>query len=70
MRLVRRPDDESPQVTSLTWAGDGAYLAVGNDRGEVEVWDAETNVKLRTMGGHAVRLTFLPGRTRRRMHPE
>lgn len=42
-------------MTSLTWAGDGAYLAVGNDRGEVEVWDAETGTKLRTMAGHAVR---------------
>lgn len=46
-------------MTSLTWAGDGAYLAVGNDRGEVEVWDAETGTKLRTMGGHAVRIFFL-----------
>lgn len=45
-------------MTSLTWAGDGAYLAVGNDRGEVEVWDAETGTKLRTMGGHAVRISF------------
>lgn len=51
--------DESPQVTSLTWAGDGAYIAVGNERGEVEVWDAETQTKLRTMAGHAVRLAHL-----------
>lgn len=50
-----RPTDDSPQVTSLTWAGDGAYIAVGNERGEIEVWDAETQTKLRTMAGHAVR---------------
>lgn len=53
-----RPTEESPQVTSLTWAGDGAYLAVGNDHGQVEVWDVETNTKLRTMAGHAVRTTY------------
>lgn len=56
--IARRPTDESPQITSLTWAGDGAYLSVGNDRGEVEVWDIETGTKLRTMAGHAVSSSF------------
>jgi cell division cycle protein 20 (cofactor of APC complex) len=53
------PTEESPQITSLTWAGDGAYLSVGNDVGEVEVWDIETGTKLRTMAGHASRVPVL-----------
>ncbi|CDZ97112.1 Anaphase promoting complex, Cdc20, Cdh1, and Ama1 subunits [Phaffia rhodozyma] len=53
------PTEESPQICSLTWAGDGSYLSVGNDKGDVEVWDVETGVKLRTMAGHASRVPVL-----------
>jgi cell division cycle protein 20 (cofactor of APC complex) len=41
-------------VTSVSWAGDGSYLAVGNDIGEVEIWDVDEGKKMRVMAGHNV----------------
>lgn len=41
-------------VTSLGWAADGSYLAVGNDVGAVELWDVDKGIKMRTMTGHNV----------------
>ncbi|KAG0288754.1 ubiquitin-protein transferase activating protein [Linnemannia gamsii] len=46
-------------VTSVSWAYDGASLAVGTFEGDVQVWDVETKTKLRTMSGHAARVGVL-----------
>lgn len=43
-------------VTSVSWMQRGAYLAVGTNRGEVQIWDATQCRKLRTMGGHRGRV--------------
>ena len=42
-------------VTSLSWASDGSYLAVGNESGNVEIWDVDTAKRMRNMTGHLVR---------------
>lgn len=36
-------------VTSLRWSDDGSYISIGKDDGLVEIWDIETNSKLRTL---------------------
>ena len=51
-------DDQTP-VTSVSWSTDGAYLAIGNDAGEVEIWDVEEGKKMRVMGGHNARVPTL-----------
>ena len=36
-------------VTSLRWSDDGSYISIGKEDGLVEIWDIETNTKLRTL---------------------
>lgn len=36
-------------VTSLKWSDDGLYISLGKDDGTVEIWDIETNSRLRTL---------------------
>ena len=43
-------------VTSVKWSGDGAYVGVGLDSGEVQIWDVEEGSKLRSMTGHETRV--------------
>ncbi|ORX49515.1 WD40 repeat-like protein [Hesseltinella vesiculosa] len=40
-------------VTSLSWSADGAYLALGVETGNVQIWDVKQNSKLRTMKGRS-----------------
>jgi cell division cycle 20-like protein 1 (cofactor of APC complex) len=47
------PDDT---VTSVGWTQRGAHLAVGTNKGEVQIWDATHCRKLRTMSGHRGRV--------------
>ncbi|KAF8213853.1 WD40-repeat-containing domain protein [Mycena galopus ATCC 62051] len=42
----------STYVSSLSFSNDGAFLGIGLGTGEVELWDVERRVKLRTMTGH------------------
>lgn len=43
-------------VSSVKWSGDGAYVGVGLGSGEVQIWDVEEGVKLRSMHGHDTRV--------------
>ena len=47
------PDDS---VTSVAWTQRGSHLAVGTNKGEVQIWDATSCRKLRTMTGHRGRV--------------
>ncbi|WVF73161.1 hypothetical protein IAT40_007980 [Kwoniella sp. CBS 6097] len=51
--------DDRPKVTAVSWSNDGAFLAIGTDAGEVEVWDVEEGKKMRTMAGHGARIPSL-----------
>ncbi|RXK39422.1 cell division control protein [Tremella mesenterica] len=51
--------EEQVPVTAVSWSPDGAYLAIGNDKGEVEIWDVEEGKKMRVMGGHQARIPVL-----------
>ena len=56
-KLVETPPHTS--ITSLKWSGDGSYLALGQDDGDVQIWDCESGVKLRSMPGHDSRVAVL-----------
>lgn len=36
-------------VSSLRWSEDGLYISIGKDDGTIEIWDIETNSRLRTL---------------------
>ncbi|KAG5357807.1 Fizzy-related protein-like protein [Yarrowia sp. B02] len=50
---------DGDKVTSLQWITRGNHLAVGTERGLVQIWDAEHNKKVRTMSGHQLRVGCL-----------
>ena len=43
-------------VTSVKWSQDGGFVAIGTSNGEVQIWDAEDETKLRTMRSHDTRV--------------
>ncbi|OMO83152.1 hypothetical protein CCACVL1_11536 [Corchorus capsularis] len=43
--------DEDGIVASVSWAPDGRRIAIGLDNSEVQLWDAASNQKLRTLRG-------------------
>eukprot|EP00536_Pseudo-nitzschia_multiseries_P007257 jgi/Psemu1/256096/estExt_Genewise1Plus.C_1670073 len=46
-------------VTSVSWAQRGTHLAVGTNKGEVQLWDTIKEKKVRTMSGHTARVGTL-----------
>lgn len=46
-------------VTSVSWSQRGLYLAVGTNKGEVQLWDAIKVKNVRTMTGHTARVGTL-----------
>ncbi|CAL1709380.1 unnamed protein product [Somion occarium] len=50
---------EGSYVSSLDFSNDGQFLGVGIGSGEVELWDVETQTKLRTMVGHSSQVACL-----------
>jgi cell division cycle 20-like protein 1 (cofactor of APC complex) len=46
-------------VTSVSWAQRGTHLAVGTNRGDVQLWDTVKCKKVRTMAGHSARVGTL-----------
>lgn len=43
---------EGSYVSSVDFSADGTFLGIGMGTGDVELWDIESNSKLRTMSGH------------------
>ena len=52
---------EGVYYASLSWCADGSYLSVGTSDGNVQIWDGETNQKLRTMTGNKEQEMFRVG---------
>ena len=50
---------EGSYVSRVERSNDGMYPGVGLSAGEVELWDVEKGVKLRTMGGHQAQVAAL-----------
>ncbi|KAF2641695.1 WD40 repeat-like protein [Massarina eburnea CBS 473.64] len=55
-KLCELADDS---VTSVSWIQRGSHLAIGTNRGFVQIWDATTQRRLRTMTGHSARVGAL-----------
>ena len=50
---------EGEYVCSVSWAGNGKYLAVGSSSSAIQLWDVEKEKKVRSMGGHTDRVGVL-----------
>lgn len=46
-------------ISSLVWLKKSQYLAVGTNLGELNVWDVNKMVKVRSFGGHSERIGTL-----------
>ncbi|KAL2543812.1 Protein FIZZY-RELATED 2 [Forsythia ovata] len=46
-------------VCSVGWAQHGTHLAIGTSNGKLELWDASRCKRIRTMGGHRLRVGAL-----------
>jgi hypothetical protein len=46
-------------VTSVAWSEGGRHLAIGSTRGDVQLWDAQSQKLVRTMTGHSARVGAL-----------
>ncbi|KAF8471816.1 WD40-repeat-containing domain protein [Kalaharituber pfeilii] len=46
-------------VTSVSWIQRGSHVAIGTNKGFVQIWDAERCRRLRTMTGHTARVGAL-----------
>lgn len=55
--LLQLPENE--YISSLSWIQDGNQLAVGNSLNMVEIWDADTQTRLRKMASHSQRISSL-----------
>jgi len=53
---TQSPDDI---ITSVSWAQEGNYLAVGTNNSVVQIWDCEAKRQVRTMRGHRARVGSL-----------
>ena len=42
-------ETHGPLVSSLLWSEDASYISIGKDDGTIEIWDIETNSRLRTL---------------------
>lgn len=48
---------EGDFVTSVSWAADGKHIAVGTNAAEVQIWDAARSRQVRSLRGHAGRVS-------------
>lgn len=55
-KLCELPDDT---VTSVNWIQRGSHIAIGTHKGFVQIWDAHSQRRLRTMTGHTGRVGAL-----------
>lgn len=52
-------DEEEGPVTSVSWALDGTQIAVGLNNSVVQLWDSQSNKRLRALKGHHERVGAL-----------
>ncbi|MCJ1478475.1 substrate-specific activator of APC-dependent proteolysis [Lambiella insularis] len=58
-RVTKLCDLTDDKVTSVSWIQRGSHLAIGTNKGLVQIWDAERCRRLRTMTGHTARVGAL-----------
>ncbi|EDO33006.1 predicted protein, partial [Nematostella vectensis] len=52
-------DSPDSYVGSVSWIAEGNYLALGTSDGAVELWDVESQKRIRNMTGHPSRIGAL-----------
>ncbi|KAL8968990.1 MAG: hypothetical protein Q9183_002209 [Haloplaca sp. 2 TL-2023] len=52
-------DLQDDGVTSLSWIETGGHVAIGTNKGLVQIWDVERGRRMRTMVGHTARVGAL-----------
>ncbi|KAF1984282.1 putative cell cycle regulatory protein [Aulographum hederae CBS 113979] len=57
--VTRLCDLNNDIVTSVNWIQRGSHLAIGTHKGFVQIWDAHSKRRLRTMTGHTARVGAL-----------
>jgi cell division cycle 20, cofactor of APC complex len=55
--FCKTKDDDT--ISSLKWASDGSFLAVGTGTGDAQIWDLDSTSKIRSMRGHTARVGVL-----------
>jgi cell division cycle protein 20 (cofactor of APC complex) len=50
---------EDEYITCVSWVSEGNYLAVGDSTGSVDLWDVQSSKLMRSMRGHADRISTL-----------
>ena len=58
-RVTQLCDLTDDTVTSVSWIQRGSHIAIGTNKGLVQIWDAERCRRLRTMTGHTARVGAL-----------
>ncbi|KAL8953276.1 MAG: hypothetical protein Q9222_000842 [Ikaeria aurantiellina] len=58
-KVTKLCDLQDDIVTSVSWIQRGSHVAVGTNKGLVQIWDAERCRRLRTMTGHTARVGAL-----------
>ncbi len=46
-------------ITSISWAADGKHISVGTASAQVQIWDVDRVKQIRSLRGHAARVTAL-----------
>ena len=54
-RVTKLCDLADDTITSVSWIQRGSHIAIGTNKGLVQIWDAERCRRLRTMTGHTAR---------------
>lgn len=58
-RVTKLCELEDDTVTSVSWIQRGHHIAIGTQKGTVQIWDASRTRRLRTMMGHGARVGAL-----------
>ncbi|KAF2110412.1 WD40-repeat-containing domain protein [Lophiotrema nucula] len=58
-RVTKLCELNDDTVTSVNWIQRGSHIAIGTNRGHVQIWDAQSQRRLRTMLGHTARVGAL-----------
>jgi cell division cycle protein 20 (cofactor of APC complex) len=59
IQQLMQTQGEQSHVTSLSWIGQGNFMAVGTSDHKVQIWDVEKLKQVRQMDGHRARVSSL-----------
>ena len=59
VELCNTAPETDDYISSLSWLNDGVHVAIGTSQGEVQIWDAQRQARVRSMNGHISRVPSL-----------